>query len=413
MDNFMLTQTFYSFLVFFILFIVLIAIVLVMNYWIRSRGKITVVINKNQIIEAPIGQRLLKLLADNEIYLPAACGGKGVCGQCAIKVTLGHTELTDLEKTQLSPDKQAQGFRLACTLSLRGNLEIDLPKNLENAKSKLYKVASCRLVSTFMREIKLLPMDGQALEFNAGNYIILTAPAHDIYFKNFDIDKSYLNEWQHLDLLKLESHSQQPEIRAYSIASAPQDSDSINLLVRIATPPQTSPIGTPTGKASAYIFNLKPGEQVELSGPFGDFFIRDNEQEMMFIGGGAGMAPLRSMIRDQLLRVKSQRKMSFWYGARWKDQLCYLDEFIQLSQEYDNFSWHSALSEPLITDQWQGDKGFIHSVAYHKYLANHPNPAAIDYYVCGPPMMREAVVSMLQNLGVDKQQIFLDDFGGS
>ncbi len=391
----------------------LVFIVLLARSLLLFSGKAQLTINQSKPVSAQMGQKLLKVLAEHEIFLAAACGGKGVCGQCLIKVTQGNAPFLALEAEHITAAQSKQGMRLACMQQIKNDLAIEIPKAVLSKKKRLCKVLSNQLVSTFVTQIDLTPVDEPALDFRAGDYILLEAPKGHIKFEDFDLVEEYVPEWERFGLLSLEVEIKHSETRAYSLANSPSETDYIRLLVRIATPPATAPSGTPAGKVSSYIFSLKPGDLVPITGPFGDFHIQESDREILFIGGGAGMAPLRSMIREQLLKVKTQRNITFWYGARSKQQLCYKSEFDQLMKEHQNFTWHIALSEPLATDNWKGHTGFIHAVVMKHYLSQHPSPQSIDYYLCGPPVMSAAVTTMLKGLGVKAENIFNDDFGST
>jgi len=367
-------------------------------------------INNLEPITVPLGQKLLLSLTENGVNFPAACGGKGVCGLCKINVIKGNTSLSPVEKTHISSEQAAQGVRLACMLRIKGDLHVEVPDRLTLKNTRQCKVVSNRLVSSYLTELVLEPEDGDNFDFNAGDYILLAAPPCTIKWQEFLIPPTYLAEWKKYGLFKLKTKIEEKELRAYSLSNAPSESNTIQLLVRIATPPANAPLDTPAGQVSSYIFSLKSGDVVSITGPFGSFHCRENDREMLFIGGGAGMAPLRSMIREQLVWQKTNRKLSFWYGARNKKQLCYQSEFEELAQRFSNFSWQVALSEPLEEDNWHGHVGFIHTILLQEYLADHPEPKNIDYYICGPPVMSAAVITTLLGLGVNSDSIFNDDF---
>lgn len=389
----------------------LVFVVLIARKLIRSSGFARIVINGAPPVPAPLGQKLLSALADNGVHLPAACGGKGSCGQCQVKITRGNDAILPVEKSHINPQQAAMGIRLACMVAIRKNLYVQVPTSLIETQRRLCHVVSNNLVSTFMTHLELIPADGFSLDFQAGDYILVEASPGKIAFKDFSIPDKYLADWSKFRLRSMQTVSDKTEFRAYSLANTPLENRTIELLVRIATPPANAPKGTPAGKVSSFLFSLKQGDPVYITGPFGDFHIRENDREMVFIGGGAGMAPIRAMIREQLLRVKTHRKISFWYGARSKQQLCYENEFEQLALEHKNFNWQVALSEPQKEDNWTGLVGFIHSIAFQHYLSKHPRPDDIDYYLCGPPMMTAAVTTMLIKLGVKEDHIFNDDFG--
>ena len=390
----------------------LVLLVLFARKLLLMSGVANLTINQSQIINVSVGQKLASALAENGIYLTAACGGKGTCGQCLVKVTLGNEPLSPIESGHISLRQASQGFRLACMFKIKGDLSLQIPQDLIAKKRFQCRVVSNQLVSTYMTQLVLEPMENERLEFQAGDYILLEAQPSLVSFNNFSIPTEYLPEWKKFGLLDLKMEITESQVRAYSLANSPSKSRVIELLVRIATPPANTSIETPPGLVSSYIFNLKSDDRVSIIGPYGEFHSRENENEMLFIGGGAGMAPLRAIIRDQLITVKSNRQISFWYGARNKQQLCYQSEFDQLMQQHDNFKWWVALSEPLKSDHWSGHIGFIHQVVLQKYLSAHPSPQKIDYYVCGPAVMSAAVITMLKGVGVTSESIFIDDFSG-
>jgi len=289
---------------------------------------------------------------------------------------------------------------------------VQVPDEVFGVKRYECTVVSNRNVSSFIKELVVALPEGEELEFRAGGYIQIECPPHDIKYKDFDIDERFRDEWDRYNLWQYESHVKKPEMRAYSMASFPLEKTVIKLNVRIATPPPGADDSIPPGVMSSYIFNLKPGDKAVISGPYGEFFAKETDNEMVFIGGGAGMAPMRAHIFDQLIRQHSKRKMSFWYGARSLKEMFYAEEFDELAEKNDNFVWHLALSEPLPEDNWTGLTGFIHQVLYDEYLSKHETPEDCEYYLCGPPMMNTAVIKMLENLGVPKENILLDDFGG-
>jgi len=413
MPNDTVLQLIVGVVLFSLIMMALVFIVLLARARLLSTGFARVTVNQSQSFSVPLGKKLLFALAEQGVFLPAACGGKGACGQCLVKVIEGNDSLLPVETAHITSRQAAQGMRLACALRLKNDTTVQIPEALLVKQQRECKVVSNQLVSTFITQIELAPVDAPALEFEAGDYLLLQAPPCSIKFEDFNIAAEYLPEWQRFNLLSLQTEIEETELRAYSLANAPSENTTIRLLVRIATPPAKAPVGTPAGKVSSYIFGLKPDERVFITGPFGNFHVQQNENEMLFIGGGAGMAPLRAMIREQLLWVKTRRKISFWYGARSKQQLCYQREFEELMEEHENFSWHVALSEPLASDNWTGHVGFIHAVALQHYLSRHPSPQSIDYYICGPAVMSAAVTTMLKSLGVKTDSIFIDDFGGS
>lgn len=377
-------------------------------------GEVAVVINEEaRILQIPVGRKLLAALTDHGVYLPSACGGRGTCGQCRVKVIEGGGALLPTERALITPRQAAEHQRLACQLAVKEPLKLELPSQILGITRHNATVHSNRNVATFIKELVLDLPAGAAFEFRAGSYIQIESPAYHARFRDFDIDEAYRSDWDRLNLWRYESHASKPDVRAYSLASYPGEGSQLMLNIRIATPPPGAPDGTPPGVVSSYLFALKSGDPVALTGPYGEFLAKPTDCEMIFIGGGAGMAPMRSHILDQLLRHRSQRKLSFWYGARSLKELFYAELFDRLAAEFDNFEWHVALSDPLPEDQWQGPTGFVHQLVYEQLLKDHPSPELCEYYICGPPLMNGAVVKMLSDLGVEEGQIALDDFGSA
>lgn len=377
-------------------------------------GEVIVAVNADaRALPVPVGQTLLAALSAHGVFLPSACGGRGTCGQCRVKVVDGGGGLLPTERALITPRQAAEQQRLACQLTVKEPLVIEVPAQILGIERHLATVRSNRNVATFIKELVLeLPADA-SFDFRAGSYIQIESPAYEARFTDFDIDEAFRSDWDRLNLWRFESTVKKPETRAYSLANYPGEGDQLMLNVRIATPPPGAPERTPPGVVSSYLFSLKPGGQVALTGPFGEFLAKPTNNEMVFIGGGAGMAPMRSHILDQLIRQQSRRKMSFWYGARSLKELFYADLFDRLAAEFDNFDWHVALSDPLPDDQWRGPTGFVHELVYEQLLKDHPAPELCEYYICGPPLMNAAVIKMLHDLGVEQQQIALDDFGSA
>lgn len=376
------------------------------------QGTLKIVINndeKNPILVKP-GEKLLNALANNQIFVSSACGGGGSCGQCKVKVLEKEQKLLPIEKAHINKKQAKEGYRLSCQLPVKKDLKIELPPEIFSAKKIECEVISNDNVSTFIKELILKLPEGVDFDFEAGGYIQIIVPPYEVDFKDFDIGEQYIKDWQDTGLLNLKSKVDEEVIRAYSMANYPLEKGIIKLNVRIATPPLYDNT-IPPGKGSSYIFSRKPGDKVTIMGPFGEFKASNTDAEMVFIGGGAGMAPLRSIIFDQLLRLNTKRKISFWYGARSFKEIFYKEDFDKLAEKYDNFTWNIALSQPLPEDNWTGYTGFIHAVVYENYLKNHPAPEDAEYYLCGPPMMLSAVLNMLDSLGVEKENIRFDDFG--
>jgi Na+-transporting NADH:ubiquinone oxidoreductase subunit F len=401
----------YSVVVFTSILLLLVVLIL----WVRARlvpqGDVNIRVNEELNLTAPTGGKLHGTLADAGIFLSSACGGGGTCGQCRVRVLKGGGSLLPTEASLISKRDASEGERLACQVSVFQNLEILVPEDVFGVKKWQCSVRSNDNVATFIKELVLELPAGETLDFKAGGYIQLECPPHELSYSTFDIADEYLEDWNRFGLLELESIVTEPTERAYSMASYPQENDIIMLNVRIATPPPNASGKVPTGVMSSYIFNLKPGDEVTVSGPYGEFLAKDTDAEMVFIGGGAGMAPMRSHIFDQLKRLHSNRKITFWYGARSLREAFYVEEFDELQARHENFSWHLALSDPMPGDNWSGLVGFIHEVLYENYLKDHPAPEDCEYYMCGPPMMNAAVIRLLDDLGVEKENVMLDDFG--
>ena len=401
----------YSILVFTTLLVLLVLMILMVRARLVPQGEVIIRVNSERDVKVPTGGRLLELLADAGIFVPSACGGGGTCGQCRVKVKSGGGALLPTEASLITKKEASQGDRLACQLMVTQDLAIQVAEDIFGVKKWQCSVRSNHNVATFIKELVLDLPAGESIDFKAGGYIQIECPPHELSYSDFDIDEKYLADWIQYDLLKLQSKVTEPTMRAYSMASYPEEKDIIMLNVRIATPPPQLQDKVPTGVMSSYIFNLKPGDKVMVSGPYGEFLARETDHEMIFIGGGAGMAPMRSHIFDQLKRLKSKRKISFWYGARSLREAFYRQEFDELAATHENFSWHLALSEPLPEDNWTGLTGFIHTVLYENYLRDHPAPEDCEYYLCGPPMMNAAINRLLEDLGVEKDNVLFDDFG--
>ena len=375
-------------------------------------GSVTITINDDPslALKVPAGNTLLGTLGENKIFIPSACGGKGACGVCEVIVKEGGGTLLPTETGFINRGEAKRGCRLACQVKVKRDMAIEIPAEIFSVRKWTCKVISNRNVATFIKELRLALPEGEEVPFRAGGYMQLECPAHDIDFKTFDIEAPYRDDWDKFDLWRFKSKLVEPIERAYSMANYPLEKGQLLFTIRIAFPPGYK-TEIPPGIMSSYVFNLKPGDELTVSGPFGEFFARDTNKEMCFIGGGAGMAPMRSHIFDQLKRLHSTRKMTFWYGARSMKEAFYGDEFDALQAANPNFKWHLALSEPLPEDNWTGSVGFIHNVLRDQYLANHPAPEDIEYYMCGPGVMNKAVIDMLLSLGVDRENIMLDDFG--
>jgi Na+-transporting NADH:ubiquinone oxidoreductase subunit F len=374
-------------------------------------GNVNITINDERTITPPVGGKLLTVLADSALFVPSACGGGGSCGQCRVKVFEGGGSILATETSLINKREAAEGDRLSCQVVVKQDMKIELPREIFGVRKWECRVRSNHNVATFIKELVLELPEGEDLQFRAGGYIQIECPAHDLKYSNFDIEERFRDEWDRYKLWDIESHVSEPQTRAYSMANYPGEKGIVMLNVRIATPPPGVP-EAPPGKMSSFIFNLKPGDKVLVSGPFGEFFAKETDAEMVFIGGGAGMAPMRSHIFDQLKRLHSKRRISFWYGARSLRETFYVEDFDGLARAHDNFRWHIALSNPQPEDHWTGHTGFIHEVVHENLLRDHPAPEDCEYYMCGPPMMTAAVIKMLHDLGVEEDNILLDDFGG-
>lgn len=396
-----------------VIIILLVIVILVAKSKLVPSGDIEIIINDdpNKKITTRPGSKLLGTLADSGVFISSACGGGGSCGQCTVKVKEGGGEILPTERDHISRGDAREGVRLACQVNVKQSMKIELPEEVFGIKKWECTVRSNDNVATFIKELVLEIPDGESVPFRAGGYVQIEAQPHHIKYKDFDVAEEYRGDWERFKFFDIESKVNEEVIRAYSMANYPDEEGIIMLNVRIATPPPNN-LTLPAGQMSSYIFNLKPGDKAIISGPFGDFFAKETEAEMIFIGGGAGMAPMRSHIFDQLRRLKSQRKISFWYGARSKREMFYVEDFDMLAEENENFEWHVALSDPSPEDNWEGYTGFIHNVLLENYLNEHPAPEDCEYYMCGPPVMNAAVINMLKNLGVEDENIMLDDFGG-
>jgi len=376
-----------------------------------ASGDVEILINDEKTIHVPAGSKLLTALADNQLFVPSACGGGGTCGQCCVKVKSGGGEILPTEMSHITKREAAEGARLSCQVAIKHDMVIEVEDSVFGIKKWECTVKSNDNVATFIKELVLDLPEGEAINYRAGGYIQIECPPHISKYADMDIGEEYREDWDKFDLWRYVSNVKEPALRAYSMASYPEEKE-IMLNVRVASPPPGSPDNVPPGVMSSFIFNLKPGDKVFVSGPYGEFFARDTDAEMIFVGGGAGMAPMRSHIFDQLRRLKSKRKMSFWYGARSKREMFYVEDFDMLAKENDNFEWHVALSDALPEDNWTGYTGFIHNVLFEEYIKNHPAPEDCEYYLCGPPIMNSSVINMLLENGVERENIMLDDFGG-
>ena len=376
-----------------------------------AEGNVEILINDEKKIHVPVGSKLLTALADNGLFVSSACGGGGTCGQCKVVVHSGGGEILPTELTQITKREAAHGERLSCQVSVKHNMSIEVEDDVFGVKKWECTVKSNHNVATFIKELVLEMPAGEEINYRAGGYIQIECPPHVAKYSDFDVEERFRDDWDKFNLWRYVSDVKEPALRAYSMASYPEEKE-IMLNVRIATPPPGAPDSVPPGIMSSYIFNLKPGDKCIISGPYGEFYAKETDAEMVFVGGGAGMAPMRSHIFDQLRRLKSKRKMTFWYGARSKREMFYVEDFDMLDKENDNFDWHVALSDPLPDDNWDGYTGFIHNVLFEEFIKKHPAPEDCEFYMCGPPIMNTSVINMLLENGVEPENIMLDDFGG-
>ncbi len=376
-----------------------------------AEGNVEILINDEKKIHVPVGSKLLTALADNGLFVSSACGGGGTCGQCKVVVHSGGGEILPTELTQITKREAAHGERLSCQVSVKHNMSIEVEDDVFGVKKWECTVKSNHNVATFIKELVLELPAGEEINYRAGGYIQIECPPHVARYSDFDVEERFRDDWNKFNLWRYVSEVKEPALRAYSMASYPEEKE-IMLNVRIATPPPGAPDSVPPGIMSSYIFNLKPGDKCIISGPYGEFYAKETDAEMVFVGGGAGMAPMRSHIFDQLRRLKSKRKMTFWYGARSKREMFYVEDFDMLAKENDNFEWHVALSDPLPDDNWDGYTGFIHNVLFEEFIKKHPAPEDCEFYMCGPPIMNTSVINMLLENGVEPENIMLDDFGG-
>ena len=387
------------------------SLILVARSKLVETGSVSMLVNGDKEFNVSAGSKLLVALAGSGLYLPAGCGGKGTCGQCRVKVLEGGGPLLPTEESMVSRNEASQHVRLACQVAVREDIRVEIPEEVFGVRKWECKVRSTDGLSTFIKEICLELPTGEEVPFRAGGYIQVECPPFEAKFSDFDIEAEYRDTWDEYNLWRFSAGSDTETTRAYSMANYPEETGIILLNIGIAMPPPGAGPNVPPGIVSSYLFSRKPGETVTIAGPYGEFFARETDNEMVFIGGGTGMAPLLSHIFDQLKRIKTKRKISFWFGVRSKRDLFYHDEFQRLADEHPNFTYTVALSEPREEDHWDGPTGFIHQVAYDEYLGDHKNPEDCEYYMCGPPLMISAVQGMLKDLGVPEENVMFDDFG--
>ncbi len=403
-------------IVFLCVTLLLVGMLLYAKEKLTPKGEVRININEGErSLSTQPGGSLLSVLGNEKIFLPSACGGKGSCGMCKCQVFSGAGSILPTETGFFSYREQHENWRLACQVKVKENLTMQIPEEVLGIKKWECEVVSNRNVATFIKEFVVKLPEGETLKFKSGGYIQIDVPKIDVDFRSMDIDERFRTDWEKMRLFDLKMSNPEPTYRAYSMANHPAEGNIIMLNIRIATPPFDRARGgfapVNPGVCSSYIFSRKPGDKVTISGPYGEFFLKDTDNEMMFIGGGAGMAPMRSHIFHLFKTVKSNRKVTFWYGARSMKEVFYKEEFDAIAAEFPNFTWHLALSEPLPEDHWTGPTGFIHQVIYDNYLKNHEAPEDIEYYLCGPPMMNAAATKMLYDLGVPDENVMFDDFG--
>jgi len=405
-----------SIVVFLTIILMLVGLLLYVRTKLTPPGKVKITINEDTVLEADPGSTLLTTLAVEKIFLPSACGGGGTCAMCKCQVFEGAGDILPTEKGYFTRKEQQNNWRLGCQVKVRGDLKIGIPKEIFGIKKWECEVVSNRNVATFIKEFVVKLPEGETLDFQSGGYIQIDVPKVDVDFKDIIVEDKFREDWDKLKIWDLKMKNPEPIFRAYSMANHPAEGNIVMLNIRIATPPwdraKNQFMNVNPGICSSYIFSRKPGDKVMVSGPYGEFHIKDTGKEMLYIGGGAGMAPLRSQIFHMFHTEKTNRKVSYWYGARSMREVFYDDEFAAIEKDFPNFKFNIALSEPLPEDNWAGYTGFIHQVVLDNYLSKHPEPEEIEFYLCGPPMMNSAVFKMLDNLGVPKESIAFDDFGG-
>ncbi|TVS20558.1 MAG: NADH:ubiquinone reductase (Na(+)-transporting) subunit F [Planctomycetaceae bacterium] len=395
-----------------IVVLTLVVLILIARSRLVASGDVSILVNDQKTLTVPAGGKLLGALADAGIFVSSACGGGGTCAQCAVKVKSGGGDILPTERSHVNNRQAREGVRLSCQVAVKQDMKVEVPEEAFETRKWECTVRSNRNVATFIKELILELPEGEDVGFKAGGYIQIEIPPHELDYQSFDVEPEYREDWDKYNVWRYHSEVTEPVIRAYSMANWPGERGLIMLNVRIASPPPRAPDGTPPGKASSYIFNLKPGDKVTISGPYGEFFIKETDAEMIYIGGGAGMAPLRSHIFELFKNLRTGRKVSYWYGGRSLRELFYIEDFRAIEKEFPNFRFNIALSEPLPEDNWTGYTGFIHQVLYEEYLKDHPAPEDVEYYMCGPPMMNAAVFKLLDDLGVGPEMIAFDDFGG-
>lgn len=389
----------------------LVLLILFAKSFLVAKGNVKILVNGEKELTVPLGGKLMGALSNQGIFVSSACGGGGTCAQCKVRVFEGGGDILPTEKNHINSRQAKEGYRLSCQVAVKQSMKIEVPHEAFETKKWVCTVRSNHNVATFIKELILELPPGEHVNFKPGGYIQIEVPPHVVEYKDFQVEPDYRGDWDKFNMWQFKSVVEEDVFRAYSMANYPGETGIIMLNVRIASPPPRQP-DLPPGKVSSYIFSLKPGDKVTISGPYGEFFIKDTNAEMVYIGGGAGMAPLRSHIFELFKRLRTNRKVTYWYGGRSLRELFYVDQFREIEKEFPNFKFNIALSEPLPEDNWTGYVGFIHQVLYDHYLKEHPAPEDIEYYLCGPPMMNAAVFKMLDDLGVEPRNIAFDDFGG-
>ena len=405
----MFTTIFFGVGMFTAVVVALVMVILAARSKLVATGNISIEINGGKTIQVPAGGKLLQTLADADLFLASACGGGGTCAQCKCQVSDGGGSMLPTEESHFTRRQANDGWRLSCQTPVKQDMRIQIPEEVFGVKQWECTVESNDNVATFIKELVLRLPEGESVDFRAGGYVQLECPPHNVNFDNFEIGEEYKGDWERFGFFKYGSASEDTTIRAYSMANYPEEKGIMKFNIRVASPPPGTDF--PPGRMSSYLFTKKPGETVTIFGPYGEFFAKETDAEMVFVGGGAGMAPMRAHIFDQLLRLNTNRKITFWYGGRNQRELFYVEEFDRLAAEHENFTWHIALSDQNL-EGWDGYTGFIHNVLFEEYLKDHTAPEDCEYYMCGPPMMNQAVLNLLDDLGVERDNIFLDDFGG-
>ena len=403
--------------VFLIVTLILVGMLLFAKAKLTAKGEVKININNgDRVLTTEPGGTLLSALGNQKIFLPSACGGKGSCGMCKCQVQSGAGSILPTETGFFSYKQQHEDWRLACQVKVKEDIGMTIPDSVLGIKKWECEVISNNNISTYLKEFVVKLPEGENLNFRSGGYIQIDVPKIDVDFKDIEVNETYRADWERMKMFDLKMHNPEPTYRAYSMANHPAEGNIVMLNIRIATPPFDRAAGAfanvNPGICSSYIFSRKPGDKVMISGPYGEFFLRETNNEMMFIGGGAGMAPMRSHIFNLFKTMHTKRKVSFWYGARSLKEAPYRDEFDQIAAENPNFNWTLALDSPQPEDNWTGPVGFIHQVIFNNYLKDHENPEDIEYYLCGPPMMIQAVTKMLYDLGVPDENVMYDNFGG-